>query len=113
LRDGSVVRSKHEPDLRRAHTSGDARCLLDPFNAAIIPQKATGAAVKTGRLSQAGKPMFKNLLVSIVLVPVLLGMYAGKSRRQQAGLTKLVALFFVYVLLYLIMLYYLRYRWVG
>ena len=57
--------------------------------------------------------MFKNLLVSIVLVPVLLGMYAATTRRQGAGLVRLLALFFVFDVLYLFMLYYLRYKWVG
>lgn len=57
--------------------------------------------------------MFKNLLVSIVLVPVLFGMYSASTRRVGAGLIRLLVLFFVYDVLYLLMLYYLRIRWVG
>jgi hypothetical protein len=57
--------------------------------------------------------MFKNLLVSIVLVPVLFGIYAAGTRRQGPGLVRLLILFFIYDVLYLLMLYYLRYRWVG
>jgi len=57
--------------------------------------------------------MFKNLLVSIVLVPVLFGIYAAGMRRQGPGLVRLLILFFIYDVLYLLMLYYLRYRWVG
>jgi hypothetical protein len=57
--------------------------------------------------------MFKNLLVSIVLVPVLFGIYAAGMRRQGPGLVRLLVLFFIYDVLYLLMLYYLRYRWVG
>ncbi len=57
--------------------------------------------------------MFKNFLVSIVLVPVLLGMYAASTRSMKTGLLTLLGLFFVYDMLYLLTLYYLRYRWVG
>lgn len=57
--------------------------------------------------------MFKYLLISIVIAPVLLGLAAAASRRRRSGLQMLLALLFTYNVLYLVMLYYLRYRWVG
>jgi hypothetical protein len=57
--------------------------------------------------------MFKLLLLSIVIVPVLLGMQAATSRRERRGLSLLLALVLTYDALYLFMLYYLRVRWVG
>lgn len=55
--------------------------------------------------------MFKLLLISIVIVPVLLGMQAARGRRGRHGL--LFALVLTYDVLYWLMLYYLRVRWVG
>jgi hypothetical protein len=57
--------------------------------------------------------MFKLLLISIVVVPVLLGMQAANSRRAGHGLLQLLGLVFTFSVLYLIMLYYLHVRWVG
>ena len=57
--------------------------------------------------------MFKLLLISIVIVPVLLGMQAAASRSRQRGLVLLLAVLLVYDALYLLLLYYLRVRWVG
>ena len=56
--------------------------------------------------------MFKTLLISVVMVPVLMGMQAAKSRRQGRGLLQLLAGFLAYNVLYMLMLYYLRRRWV-
>jgi hypothetical protein len=56
--------------------------------------------------------MFKLLLISIVMVPVLLGMQAAKGRRQR-GLLLLAVLLLAYDVLYMLLLYYLRTRWVG
>ncbi len=55
--------------------------------------------------------MFKSLLISVVAVPVLLGMLAARSRREGRGLAQLLVCLFAYNLLYMIMLYYLRRRW--
>ena len=56
--------------------------------------------------------MFKLLLISIVIVPVLLGMQAARGRgRPRVGL--LVGLVLAYDVFYWLMLYYLRVRWVG
>jgi hypothetical protein len=57
--------------------------------------------------------MFKLLLISIVVVPVLLGVRAAKGRTARRGFLRLVGLVLVYDTLYFFMLYYLRVRWVG
>ncbi len=57
--------------------------------------------------------MFAKLLLSIVLVPVVLGMVAARSRRRRSYVVRLLALVGVYDLLYMALLYWLRYRWVG
>ena len=56
--------------------------------------------------------MFKGLLISIVIVPVLLGVQAATSRRGPRGLPLLLTVLVVYNILYLFLLYYLHYRWV-
>lgn len=56
--------------------------------------------------------MFKLLLISIVIVPVLLGVQAARNNGRR-GLVVLFALVLSYNVLYLLMLYYLRIRWVG
>jgi hypothetical protein len=57
--------------------------------------------------------MFKALLISIVIVPVLLAMQASAIRSRQRGLMLLLGLLLVYDALYLLLLYYLRVRWVD
>jgi hypothetical protein len=57
--------------------------------------------------------VFAWLLISIVIVPVLLGMHAATSRRGPRGLPVLLAGLLVYDVLYMFMLYYLYFRWVG
>jgi hypothetical protein len=61
----------------------------------------------------AGLGMFKYLLISIVIVPVLLGLQAATGRRGPRGLPFLLATLIVYNILYLFMLHYLRYRWAS
>jgi len=56
--------------------------------------------------------VFKWLLISVVIVPVLLGVQAATGRRGPRGLPLLLAALVVYNVLYLFMLYYLHYRWV-
>jgi hypothetical protein len=60
-----------------------------------------------------GNGMFKWILISVVFVPVLLGMLAAKSRRERIGLLVLLALLLAYGVFYVVTLYYLRIRWVG
>ena len=57
--------------------------------------------------------MFKLLLISIVIVPVLLGVQAAKSGRGRHGVGLLLGLVLTYDVFYWLMLYYLRVRWVG
>jgi hypothetical protein len=57
--------------------------------------------------------MFKALLISVVIVPVLLGMVAATNRRQRRGLPQLALFVVAYNVFYVLLLYYLRRRWVG
>src|SRR5262249_10342096 len=61
---------------------------------------------------QTGGWMFKLLLISIVMGPVLLGMRAA-ARRGREGLALLLALVLAYDVFYWLLLYYLRLRWVA
>ena len=56
--------------------------------------------------------MGKTLLISIVIVPVLLGILAARSRRESRGLLWLAVFVITYNLFYLLLLSYLRRRWV-
>lgn len=56
--------------------------------------------------------MFKWFLISIVLVPVLGGLVAARSRGR-AGLVGLLAGLVLYDIFYIVLMYYLRVRWVG
>ena len=58
--------------------------------------------------------MFKLLLISIAVVPVLLGMQAATaSRAGGRGLQVLLILVLAYDLVYMLMLIYLRFHWIG
>jgi hypothetical protein len=57
--------------------------------------------------------MFKAILISVVIVPVILGMRAGTSRRVRRGAPLLLAFLLLYDVMYLALLYYLRVRWLG
>ena len=57
--------------------------------------------------------MFKMLLISIVVMPVLLGIWAARSRSRRRGVVVLLALVLGYDALYFLLLYYVRMRWVG
>lgn len=65
-----------------------------------------------GRQVATGQGMFNWFLRSIVIVPVLLGIFAARTRRLRVGLLQLVALVVVYDFLFILLLYYLRDRWV-
>ena len=56
--------------------------------------------------------MFKLMLISIVVAPVLLAMKAARADRRR-GLQLLLGLVVTYDVCYVLMLYYLRVRWVG
>lgn len=57
--------------------------------------------------------MFSMLLISVVIAPVLLGMVAARGRRSQDALVRLIVLLGAYDLFYIVLLHYLRYRWLG
>jgi hypothetical protein len=56
--------------------------------------------------------MFKWALISVVLLPVLFGVLAARSR-PRTGRIVLLAVVFFYDVLYVILMYYLRVRWVS
>ena len=55
--------------------------------------------------------MFKYLLISITLVPVLLGVSAARERDGASNRYALRVGWFLYATLWFGVLYYLRYRW--
>ena len=57
--------------------------------------------------------MFKAFLNSIVIMPVLLGLLTAAKGRGRRAVWLLIALVFAYDLAYLLLLYFLRTRWVG
>ena len=57
--------------------------------------------------------MFKLLLISVVVMPVLLGMATARQRSRRRGLVLLLVLVAAYDAFYVAMLYYLRLRWVS
>ena len=57
--------------------------------------------------------MVKYFLISIVIVPVLLGVKAGSIRSGPRGLAVLIAGWVLYSVLWVGMLYYAKGRWVG
>ena len=57
--------------------------------------------------------MFKAFLNSIIIVPVLLGLLAATRGRGRQAVWLLIALLFAYDVAYLLVMYYLRIRWVG
>ena len=57
--------------------------------------------------------MFNLLLISVVVVPVGIGMQAAARLGLRRGLVVLLGLVLAYDLFFLLMLYYLRIRWIG
>ena len=57
--------------------------------------------------------VFKLLLISIVVAPVVIAVQAAKGRNARRGLLLALGLVLAYDVLYVVMLYYLRIRWVG
>jgi len=57
--------------------------------------------------------VLKAILNAVVYVPVLLGMVAARSRPTADGLLRLLAFMLAYGVLYFLLLYILRDRWVG
>lgn len=57
--------------------------------------------------------MFKYLLISIVIVPVLLGVLAAGNGRTFRGFQALVLGWGIFAALWLFVLHFLRHRWLG
>jgi hypothetical protein len=55
--------------------------------------------------------MGKALLLTVVFVPVLLGILAARERRPQRGLLQLLVMTFAFNVAYFVLLYYLRHKW--
>jgi hypothetical protein len=56
--------------------------------------------------------MGKAFLMSVVIVPVLLGMHAANSRGLRRGFWRVIVSVLVFDILYLVALYVLRRRWI-
>ena len=57
--------------------------------------------------------MFKELLISVVVMPVVLGMLAARSRPQRYAFVRLLAFLFLFDVAYLVLVYYVKIKWVG
>lgn len=55
--------------------------------------------------------MGKALLLTVVFVPVLLGIVAARMRSLRRGVLQLLVMTFAFDLAYLIFLYYLSHKW--
>ena len=60
---------------------------------------------------KARRMVFKSLVLSIVFVPPLVGIWVALSRGGRRGLPLLLGLVLAYDVLYIFLLYFLRYRW--
>jgi hypothetical protein len=57
--------------------------------------------------------VFKALLISLIVVPVWLGMQTAARLGLRRGLVALLGLLLAFDVFYILLLYYLRVRWVG
>jgi hypothetical protein len=80
---------------------------LAPHELGTQGQIADVAATRIGGI------VFKYLLMSIVIVPILLGVKAADGRGGPRGLRVLIIGWVLYSILWVGMLYFLRHRWVG
>jgi hypothetical protein len=72
-----------------------------------------GGPPRSAVASRQPENMFSLSLISIVIVPVVLGMQAAKNPSRRRGQVLLLALVLTYDVLYVLMLFYLRIRWVD
>ena len=70
-------------------------------------------APRRGRVLASTGHMFSALLMSIIVVPVLAGVFAASKGRRSTALPLLLGFTFLYSLFYISLLYYVRFRWVG
>jgi hypothetical protein len=57
--------------------------------------------------------MFKQILISVIILPVLLGMLAARNRKESRAIAMLLGSVFLFDVCYMLLIYYLRIRWVG
>jgi hypothetical protein len=57
--------------------------------------------------------MFNWFFRSVMIAPIILGILAARQRRLQMSVAYLLAMVVVYDFLFILLLYYLRRRWVG
>jgi hypothetical protein len=55
--------------------------------------------------------VFPYVLISVVIAPVGFGILAARGRQRSRAYVQLLALLCGYYILYMSVLYYLRYRW--
>jgi hypothetical protein len=55
--------------------------------------------------------LFKNLVISIVVLPILLGVLTATNRRGPRTMSVLVAVYVVYCAFFVFLLHFLYYRW--
>ena len=55
--------------------------------------------------------MFQFFMISIVVMPILIGVYAARGRERRRSRRKLTGAWVTYALLWICVLYYLRFRW--
>jgi hypothetical protein len=72
---------------------------------AAILQSSVGA--RRVRLAR----VFPYVLISVVIAPVGFGILAARGRQRSRAYVQLLALLCGYYILYMSVLYYLRYRW--
>ena len=57
--------------------------------------------------------MFKLFLISIVLVPCLIGVSAAKRNKSKGDLSALKVGWIIYITVWFSLLYYMKHKWAG
>jgi len=97
-----VSRARTElPDLRLEHVG------MDEAAGPQVGGEESPFFSYTGPMSGG-----KTLLLMVIYVPVLIGILAGRERRLRPALLRLLLGVLVFDVVYLLILYCLRYRWV-
>ena len=55
--------------------------------------------------------MFQYFMISIVVMPILIGVYTARGRGRTRSRRKLTVTWVTYAILWFFVLYYLRFRW--
>ena len=100
----SVARGRPSPELPKAVALRARR---------VVVESSSDVLGRWAEMRPGGGGMFKLFLLSIVVVPVLIGMRVASGASRRRGLLALAALLLAYDMLYVLNLYFLRVRWVG